>query len=142
MSAREKVSCFDCNSQIILKNLKVHYQRFHPTKPVKHRSINETSVAKLFNTLKRKPGEEENVDENSAKKRDIGSPGKSLETTAPLEEHLINSSTARDTSLHEKNLSSVDENDNQNEDCVSVNKDILNKILSSIQGKTFFVVLF
>lgn len=159
MSARDKVSCFDCDARIILKNLKVHYQRFHPTKPVKHRSINEKGVDKFFSNLKRKSedenadeisskklgkSEEENADEISSKKLDIESSGKSFETTAPLEEHFTNSSRASNShnALCENNLSSVIENDNQNKDCVSVNKDILNKILLSIQGKSFSDVLF
>lgn len=166
MSARDKVSCFDCDARIILKNLKVHYQRFHPTKPGKHRSINEKGVDKLFGNLKRKAEDEnadeisskklgkseeedafettapleENADEISSKKFDIESSGKSFETTAPLEEHFTNSSRAIANNSHnalcENNLSSVIENDNQNKDCVSVNKDILNKILLSIQGKS------
>lgn len=137
MSARDKVSCFECDAKIILKNLKVHYQRFHPSKPVKHRSINEKCVDKLFSTLKRKP-EEENADGIPSKKLDIErtSTGKSVEIKVPLDEHFTNSSTAT-TSLHEDN--SVIENDNQNEDSVSVNKDVLNKILLSIQGKTFLI---
>lgn len=154
MSARDKISCFDCNARIILKNLKVHYQRFHPSKPVKHRSLNEKCVDKLFSNLKRKAeeenadqisskesrkSEEENDDEISSKKLDIAS-------TTPLEEHFANSSTAvtnnSHDSLHENNVSSVLVNNNQNEDSVSVNKDILNKILMSIQGKNFSYVLF
>lgn len=141
--------------------MKVHYQRFHPTKPVKHRSINEKGVDKLFSNLKRKSedenadeisskklgkSEEENADEISSKKLDIESSGKSFETTAPLEEHFTNSSRAIANNSHnalcENNLNSVIENDNQNKDCVSVNKDILNKILLSIQGKSFSDVLF
>lgn len=136
MSAREKVSCFDCDIEILLKNLKVHYGRFHPDKPVKHRSINETSIAKFFSTstLKRK-AEEENIDEISTKKQDLGGPEKSFETIAPLDEHLENSS-------NENHSSSIDENNNENADTVSVDKNILNQILSSIQGKSFFNVFY
>lgn len=45
----DKVACFECGENLLKKNLKTHYLRFHSDKTVKYRSISQKNVLDLFN---------------------------------------------------------------------------------------------
>lgn len=123
--ARDKVSCFDCEAHVILKNLKIHYDRFHPGKTVKHRSINQKSIFKLdlLSTNKRKL---EDADSEKVHKKMSTEETSSLVDVPPITSKNSENSSIPDTGV-----------DIPEKEHISVDKDTMNTLLLSIKGKKY-----
>ena len=50
-SSGERVICTVCSEKIILKNLKTHYFRNHPSLPVKYKSATNENIGKFFSNV-------------------------------------------------------------------------------------------